>query len=1745
MKSLATSLLAILTTCIAASAQHSVHQAGGYTYFYWSDTTDTTWSPPSDDPDAEVMIVGGGGGASQSAYGAGGGAGGLAFTNYPLLAASSYPVIVGAGGAGAGTHQGTNTTFGTLEAGGGGAGHGTAGLWDGKDAATVGGSSASRNGWQAQSTGGPGLTGSPAGDGIHTFNNVGGSNTFNWEQAAGGGGAGAQGNKGMFDSQSHLGAGQPVGWGGGQGGDGVDMRPWLRGLELGDGGWFAGGGGAGSGSGKILVKGGRGGGGPGGFSGNATPTHGMPGTGGGGGGDASFGNGGSGAVIVRVRDKESLLPVFPCYETVYSTTIPFEWQPPIDATATNYLLYFNDTLIHEDTAVNASIDLALHGVPPTITMDATWRVDFQDDAGVTHTGTTIPLSISVTRGADAAYVSHGYTYLVVTNIGDNLIHFPEATDVEVLIVAGGGGGGVIFGGGGGAGGLVLTNLSLAAGDYTATVGEGGLWGRQEPWNTYHPAQNGSNSAFNGVVAIGGGRGGRGVHGGGADWAPGAGGSGGGGVHHNGAGGTNVPGQGHVGGTGGYDTGGGGGAGGPGGPSAGPGGLGLDMTEWLKGLPLGDNGWFASGGSGSPQATIRTYATPGGGGIGGMWRESGSSGMPGTGGGGGGGGSGDSTGRPWGGHGGSGTVIIRHRTPGHTAPAYLGEQRDATVTLSWDTDIVGDVDVYVGTDPGAMTLAGSTSSSTLDINALDFGGDPYVITPMYWRVNDEHVGRFTLNIHGADAAHQVGSRMYFVWTNAANHVFPDPRTRYWKSVGAANAEVFVVAAGGDGGAERGAGGGAGGVRFVSFVLGDGVDYPLGVAGRSGVPERLIADYLGGDWSPRPLGYRAGAIGFDSFFGDYRATGGGGSQSQTGGGGIPQRTGGSGGGGGGSRAPGVEGQGSASGITANHNASAGGGGFSQIGGDGSAASPWVAGYGGAGINMTEWLAGLPYGDNGWFAGGGAGATGTAATETPGGDGGGGTGGNVWIPESDGLPNTGGGGGGSGQLHQIGGWGGDGIIILRVGLYETPIIQPGLGDIATDHHTEFIWGHPPAGAPTNYILNISIDGGDYFVAGESTGTTITVDMMAAGFTRYEHHAATYRVDTQSEEDGLVEGAVVSFTFVSDQYANYTLYEGGHKYYIWTETLPSHWRSPYTTPATALVVGGGGSGGQHTDSGGGGGAGGLLTGAVALVENDYYEVVIGAGGVHPQENAEGVAGENSIFGHLAAFGGGGGAGGSGRVGHPGGSGGGGAYHITISAGGAGTPGQGFHGGSNRWYNARSGGGGGAGAPGGDATIDEESITRGGVGGDGLNMSAWLSGLPFGDDGWFAGGGGGAHVGHTAGQWWRDVQGGKGGGGSPRYGRGLTAIPGMPNTGGGGAGGRYNATPAHAENASSGGSGIAVLRLDADEFFPGMIPAWETITVALTLFSWPDTGAEVYTVSINGQDFTTTETSAIVDLRGYGTHIEWSVNGGPVADFTAHLSVVGEDVGYPRAGGDLLFAKLWNISYEDPFDYFGDRVVFDFDARYNVSTSGGGFVTQWVDRTHSFTGIVAAGENIVHTGGGAIDWTGVTNHFVLHPPLGSSVGTGTPRWHTGTMVVVAAAYDTDVLEVIGRLPGGDSTTHYTQLNPPMGRYVSTHNAHFVGTLAGLLQEEVMNRPSVYISYMRHEYSPMVELGVTRIVINGTPAPLQLGGYNYWGGTSAEAIGGPITRYGTIYRILTIDGKLTEEEEDYIYNHARAAWGVP
>jgi|GEM_PF-919563 len=339
----------------------------------------------------------------------------------------------------------------------------------------------------------------------------------------------------------------------------------------------------------------------------------------------------------------------------------------------------------------------------------------------------------------------GYTVHTFTSSG--AFSVGVGGNVDVLVVGGGGGGGTWVGGGGGAGGVIRqTGYAVTAQNYIVTVGNGA------PRATANgPGANGYNSAFDSLIAIGGGGGGAYVTGIGNGLN---GGSGGGVAWGTGTAGTGVAGQGFGGGQGNNDvhsSGGGGGAGAVGGSTpagnhtGGVGGIGVSSS--ISGVST----YYGGGGGGWGLTATPAVGGLGGGGAASRGDDGGSytlgggqaiDGTPNTGGGGGGG---------WyqpygyfGGGGGKGIVIIRYPTsestiipPGggggivvdggtvtytdssglnpRSSPAYSGGYTVHTFTSSGNFSVTGSMSV------DALIIAGGGGGGKSENTGGDGGG----------------------------------------------------------------------------------------------------------------------------------------------------------------------------------------------------------------------------------------------------------------------------------------------------------------------------------------------------------------------------------------------------------------------------------------------------------------------------------------------------------------------------------------------------------------------------------------------------------------------------------------------------------------------------------------------------------------------------------------------------------------------------------------------------------------------------------------------------------------------------------------------------------------------------------------------------------------------------------------------------------------------------------------------------------------
>jgi hypothetical protein len=220
----------------------------------------TVWQPITGAYAANYLIVAGGGGGSGVGSG-GGGAGGFLANATSVQPGTSYPVVVGAGGAGSVLDvmsNGANSSAFSIVSIGGGAGGANGGA----------GASGGSGGGGGSFYGGAGGAGT-AGQGNNGGAGNGGNNNF------GGGGGGGAGQAGVNGTSN----------GGGNGGNGLQSA--ITGVNT----YYAGGGGGANDVGLTPSTGGLGGGAPQGGSQNAVANS-------GGGGAGYGGSGGSGVVII-------------------------------------------------------------------------------------------------------------------------------------------------------------------------------------------------------------------------------------------------------------------------------------------------------------------------------------------------------------------------------------------------------------------------------------------------------------------------------------------------------------------------------------------------------------------------------------------------------------------------------------------------------------------------------------------------------------------------------------------------------------------------------------------------------------------------------------------------------------------------------------------------------------------------------------------------------------------------------------------------------------------------------------------------------------------------------------------------------------------------------------------------------------------------------------------------------------------------------------------------------------------------------------------------------------------------------------------------------------------------------------------------------------------------------------------------------------------------------------------------------
>lgn len=278
---------------------------------------------------------------------------------------------------------------------------------------------------------------------------------------------------------------------------------------------------------------------------------------------------------------------------------------------------------------------------------------------------------SNSSSATGGTISYDGLYTIHTFTSGGTLSLTNSLEAEILVVGGGGGGGAYWGGGGGAGGLFYARTTLTSGNYSVTIGTGGVGGTVAGTNN---GSGGGPSVFGSTSVYGGGYGAY------ADVGQNGGSGGGGGtVGASGkAGGTATSAlQGNNGGSGGvagsgYSCGGGGGfvsVGAAATSSGGNGGEGflLGISGLSRFYGAGGGGGIRTGTGGSGGSGVG-----GNGGLGDSGSNNGGTAVANSGSGGGGGGGAGAA--QSGGAGSDGVVIVRYLTPDLTPVASGGRVR---------------------------------------------------------------------------------------------------------------------------------------------------------------------------------------------------------------------------------------------------------------------------------------------------------------------------------------------------------------------------------------------------------------------------------------------------------------------------------------------------------------------------------------------------------------------------------------------------------------------------------------------------------------------------------------------------------------------------------------------------------------------------------------------------------------------------------------------------------------------------------------------------------------------------------------------------------------------------------------------------------------------------------------------------------------------------------------------------------------
>jgi hypothetical protein len=306
-------------------------------------------------------------------------------------------------------------------------------------------------------------------------------------------------------------------------------------------------------------------------------------------------------------------------------------------------------------------------------------------------------------------------------------------------------------------------------------------------------------------------------------------------------------------------------------------------------------------------------------------------------------------------------------------------------------------------PITATLPASPTAGDI-LTFVDYAGtwqtNLFVIAPN---------GQNFLGTTGSRTLNQTREGISIVYVDSTQGWLPFSGFNAITPIGEISVEYLAVAGGGGGGGEYGAaGGGAGGLltsTITNITLGTSYTVTVGAGGAGS-----------------SSGSNKGSTGSNSVFSSVTASGGGGGGSYlttaganggSGGGGTTNAAGGTG----------TSGQGNAGGTGSTISSApngAGGGGASAAGG--SSVLNGAAGAGGAGSASSI------TGTSVTRAGGGGGANDARFGSSVGAGGAGGGGAGSLTNGVAGTANTGGGGGGAGNLSNIGGAGGSGVVILK---------------------------------------------------------------------------------------------------------------------------------------------------------------------------------------------------------------------------------------------------------------------------------------------------------------------------------------------------------------------------------------------------------------------------------------------------------------------------------------------------------------------------------------------------------------------------------------------------------------------------------------------------------------------------------------------------------------------------------------------